>query len=57
MIFIRIFFQNVEYMVKLTSFVSSHCVTLDGKVGMARNALAARKRNPVIEAKTDFNFA
>ena len=50
------FFQNVEAMVKVTSAVSSHAITNDGKVGMAKNALAARRRNPDVESVSKFNF-
>ena len=52
----RVFFQNVEAMVKVTSSVFSHAITNDDKVGMARNALSARRRNPDLESVSKFNF-
>ena len=53
---IQTFFQNVEAMVKVTSSVSSHAITIDDKVGMARKALCARRRNPDLESVSKFNF-
>ena len=53
---IQTIFQNVEAMVKVTSSVSSHAITIEDKVGMARNALSARRRNPDLESVSKFNF-